>query len=154
MVRGLAAHSILLSVVGVPAIYYHSLLGSGQDRGGMEKSDIARRINREVLDADRLTRELQSSPRRSGMLEGLRGMLEVRRGLAAFSPFADQRVEQLDPRVFVVRRAAGTADEVVAAINVSAEHVRLPSLSGTDVISGKGVEGLELPPHGFAWVKA
>ncbi len=61
VVRGLAAHAILLSVIGVPAIYYHSLLGSGQDRAGMTESDIARRINREVLDADFLQRELETS---------------------------------------------------------------------------------------------
>lgn len=153
VVRGLAAHAILLSVVGVPAIYYHSLLGSGQDHAGMEESDIARRINREVLDADALRAELETSPRRSGMLEGLRRLLETRRRLPAFSPFADQRVEELDPRVFVVHRAAGTDDEVVAAINVSGESVVLPSLTGVDVLSGGEVDGLELAPFGYAWIR-
>lgn len=152
VVRGLAAHAILLSVIGVPAIYYHSLLGSGQDRDGMEESDIARRINREVLDADGLARELGSSARRSGMLEGLRTMLATRRGLPAFSPFADQRIERLDPRVFVVRRAAGTDHEVIAAVNVSAERVTLPSLAGTDALSGERIDGLVLEPFGFAWI--
>jgi glycosidase len=153
VVRGLAAHAILLSVIGVPAIYYHSLLGSGQDRVGMEESDIARRINRQVLDADELTRELAGPGRRSGMLEGLRGLLEARRGMPAFSPFADQRVELHDPRVFVVRRAAGTEDEVLAVINVSAETVALAALSGHDVISGRSVHGLELAPFGYAWLR-
>jgi sucrose phosphorylase len=152
VVRGLAAHAILLSVIGVPAVYYHSLLGSGQDSAGMEESDIARRINREVLDADRLAAELASSPRRSGMLEGLRRMFELRRTLPGFSPFADQAVEHLDPRAFVVRRAAGTPDEIVAAVNVSAETVQLP-LVGTDLISGRQVERLELEPFGFAWLR-
>ncbi|WP_371869994.1 alpha-amylase family glycosyl hydrolase [Mycetocola zhadangensis] len=152
VVRGLAAHAILLSLIGVPAIYYHSLLGSGQDRAGMEASDISRRINREVLDADRLAKELESSPRRSGMLEGLRTLLELRRELPAFSPFADQQIEVLDPRVFVVRRAAGTPNEVIAAINVSDETVSLPSLAGTDVISGRSSNGIELKPFGYVWL--
>ncbi|MET0842750.1 MAG: alpha-amylase family glycosyl hydrolase [Mycetocola sp.] len=153
VVRGLAAHAILLSLIGVPAIYYHSLLGSGQDRDGMEASDIPRRINREVLDADRLAEELETSPRRSGMLEGLRTLLELRRELPAFSPFADQRVEVLDPRVFVVRRAVGTPNEVIAAINVSDETVSLPSLAGTDVISGRSSDGIELKPFGYVWLR-
>ncbi|MET1052506.1 MAG: alpha-amylase family glycosyl hydrolase [Mycetocola sp.] len=153
VVRGLAAHAILLSLIGVPAIYYHSLLGSGQDRAGMETSDIPRRINREVLDADRLAIELESSPRRSGMLEGLRTLLELRRELPAFSPFADQRIELLDSRVFVVRRAEGTPNEMIAAINVSDETVSLPSLGGTDVISGLSMDGLELEPFGYVWLR-
>jgi len=150
--RGLAAHAILLSVIGVPAIYYHSLLGSGQDCAGMEESGIPRRINREVLDADQLTQELETRPRRSGMLDGLRKLLEARRRLPAFSPFADQRVEQLDPRVFVVRRGVGTDEEVLAATNVSATTVRLPTIAGTDVLSGRLVDGLELAPFGYAWL--
>jgi sucrose phosphorylase len=152
--RGLAAHAILLSMVGVPAVYYHSLLGSGQDSAGVVESGIARRINREVLDADVLTAELQSSPRRSGMLEGIRHLLAVRRTLPGFSPFADQRVERLDDRVVVLRRAAGTAHEVVAVINVSADVVHLPALSGTDVLTGtRHDDGVRVPPHGYAWLR-
>jgi glycosidase len=151
--RGLAAHAILLSVVGVPAIYYHSLLGSGQDRAGMEESDIPRRINREVLDADELDLELTSSARRRGMLEGLRSLLAVRRRHPAFSPFADQRIEVIDPRVFVVRRAAGTADEVVAAVNVSGDVVDLPDLRGRDVLTGRELAGVRLPAFGFVWLR-
>ena len=150
--RGLAAHAILLSLVGVPAIYYHSLLGSGQDRVGMEESDIARRINREVLDADQLADELVSSPRRSGLLEGLRHLLEVRRTLPGFSPFVDQSVVPLDDRVLAVRRAAGTASEITAVVNVSDEDVDLPTLSGTDAVTGSVHRGVKLGPYGYAWL--
>ncbi|MFD4420340.1 alpha-amylase family glycosyl hydrolase [Agromyces sp. NPDC058484] len=153
VVRGLAAHVILLSVVGVPAIYYHSLLGSGQDHTGMEESDIPRRINREALDADRLAAELVSSPRRAGMVEGLRRLLEVRRALPGFSPFADQSVEPLDDRVLVIRRAADTDDEVVAAVNVSEETVELPTLGGTDALTGTRHEGLTLKGFGYVWLR-
>jgi len=151
--HGLAAHAILLSVIGVPAVYYHSLLGSGQDRGGMEESGIPRRINRETLDAERLSRELTTSARRRGMLEGLRHLLTVRRSLAGFSPFADQRVEKLDDRLFAVRRAAGTADEVLAVVNVSEEAVAVPSVSGVDAITGHRHDALTLEPFGFAWLR-
>ena len=152
--RGLAAHAILLSLVGVPAIYHHSLLGSQQDHQGVQDSDIARRINREVLDADTLHAELQVPGRRSGMLEGVRTMLAVRRGTAAFSPFAAQEIAFLDDRVLVVRRAAGTDDEVVAVVNVSDEAVSLESLSGTDLLSGVHHDGLVLAPFGYVWLAA
>ncbi|AKV86948.1 alpha-amylase [Microbacterium sp. CGR1] len=150
--RGLAAHAILLSVVGVPAIYHHSLFGSEQDHAGVQESDIARRINREVLDADRLREELQVSDRRAGMLDGVRAMLAVRREIAAFSPFASQHIESLDDRVLVIRRAAGTPDEVTAVVNVSDATVDLPSVSGTDLLTGTRHERLRIPPFGYVWL--
>src|SRR3712207_6248605 len=60
--KGLAAHSILLAVVGVPAIYVHSLLGTPPDLAGMQESGISRRVNRPALDArsEEHTSELQS----------------------------------------------------------------------------------------------
>jgi sucrose phosphorylase len=42
-----AAHAILFMLQGVPAIYYHSLLGSENDVAGLRASGINRRINRE-----------------------------------------------------------------------------------------------------------
>jgi len=151
--RGLAAHAILLSVVGVPAIYYHSMFGSGQDRAGMGLSGIPRRINREVLDADRLSEELTGSPRRRGMRDGLRRLLEARRDLPAFSPFASQDIEDFGPAVFAVRRAAGSADEVLAVVNVSDHPVDVPDARGVDVFSGDAVDGVTLPPFAYAWVR-
>jgi glucosylglycerate phosphorylase len=150
--RALAAHSILFAMVGVPAIYYHSLFGSTHDREGMRASGVNRRINRQVLDADRLVAELAGVPRRHIVFEGLRNLMSVRRGQPAFSPFASQRVEQLDPRVIAIRRAAGTADEVLAVTNVSGEPVDLPGVHGVDLLTGKSVADLRLEPHEYAWV--
>lgn len=150
--RGLAAHAILLSLIGVPAIYLHSLFGSEQDHDGVQESNIARRINREVLDADELRTELRAGGRRSGMLDGIREMLAVRRRTPGFSPFATQTVERRDDRALIVRRAAGTPDEVVAAVNVSAEPVFLPTLRGTDLLSGEAFDGLTLEPFGYVWL--
>lgn len=150
--KGLAAHSILLSVVGVPAIYYHTLFGSSSDREGVRVSGIARRINREPLAADTLLAELTTDDRRRLIFEGLCAMLDVRREQAGFSPYADQLVEHHDPRVFVVRRAAGSPDEVVAATNVSGEEVSLPHLGGFDLLTGRTCDAVTLPPYGYAWL--
>lgn len=151
--RALAAHSILLAMVGVPAIYYHSLFGSTHDREGMAASGVNRRINRQVLDADRLTAELAEVPRRHVVFEGLRDLMAVRRTQPAFSPFASQQVEHLDPRVLVIRRAAGTGDEVMAVTNVSGQPVELPGVHGVDLVTGEPVAGLRLGPNDFAWVR-
>ena len=151
--KALAAHTILLSFLGVPAIYYHSLVGSPPDLEGMVSSRINRRINRAVLDADRLAVELREDPRRRAVFEGLRHLLDVRRRHPAFSPFGTQRVEILDDRVFAVRRGEGTGDELVCVTNVTADTVPLPGVGGTDVLTGDRAQPLVLGPWGSAWVR-
>ena len=148
----LAAHSILLTVVGVPAVYVHSLLGSGPDHDGMRDSGIARRINREVLDADQLAEQLRTDPRRSAVFAGLVGLLRARQRQPALSPFSPQEVEVHDERVFVVRRGRGH-DVLVCATNVTGEEVVLPGITGTDVLTGDEHGPLRLGPWGCAWVR-
>lgn len=153
VIRGLAAHSILLSMVGVPAIYYHSLFGSTHDHDGMATSGINRRINRQVLDADQLVHELSDSPRRRAVFEGITHQLAVRRAHPAFSPSAAQEVQVPDPRVLVIRRAPGTPDEIATAVNVSGDPVDVPGLAGLDVLTGVHHDPLHLPPYGHAWLR-
>jgi glucosylglycerate phosphorylase len=152
--RALAAHSILLSMVGVPAIYYHSLFGSTHDIDGMAASGIPRRINRKTLDAETLLDELQTSLRRRSIFDGLTAMLLVRREEPAFSPFAAQEVVALDDRVLALRRAGGTPHEILSLTNVSADPVELIGLEGTDVLTGRSHSGaVVLPAHGVAWLR-
>jgi len=151
--KALAAHSILLAFLGVPAIYYHSLVGSPPDHKGMASSRIKRRINREVLDADLLLHDLEHDPRRRAIFRGLYHLLDVRRRHEAFSPFGTQDVERLDDRVLALRRAARTADELLCVTNVTSDTVALPTVTGHDVLTGRACEPLILGPWGHAWVR-
>ena len=92
-------------------------------------------------------------PRRRAVFSGLRHLLDVRRQHEAFSPFGSQRVERLDDRVFALRRAAGTPDELLCVTNVTAETVTLGSVLGHDVLTDRPVEPLTLGPWGYAWVR-
>lgn len=150
--RALAAHAILMSVIGVPAIYYHSLFGSSHDIAGMESSGIARRINRQRLDADALVAELETSPRRAGTFGGLTHMLRVRAAQPAFDPFSPQQVLDLGPQVFAVRRGEGR-DSVVAVINVSGRPARVEGVHGRDLLTGTDhAPGFTLPAEGVVWL--
>jgi glucosylglycerate phosphorylase len=149
--KALAAHSILFSFLGVPAVYYHSLVGSPPDLEGMVSSRINRRINRAVLDADQLADELRTLPRRRLVFDGMRHMLDVRAQHPAFSPYGTQRVEHHDDRVFAVRREAA-GDELLCVTNVTADTVRVP-VQGHDVLTGRRVDPLELSPWGHAWIR-
>ena len=149
--NALAAHSILFTVVGVPAVYYHSLFGSGSDQEGMAASGISRRINRAVLDADELVAALATDTRRRRVFDGLAHMLRTRARHRAFSPYGEQEVLALDPRVFAVHRRAG-GEELLCLTNVTDEPVRLPQLAGTDVLTGTHHEQLVLDPRAYAWL--
>ena len=65
------------------------------------------------------------------IFDGLRHLLDVRRGHEAFSPFGTQRVELLDDRVFALRRGEGTADELRCITNVSGDEVRCRASGGS-----------------------
>ena len=150
--NALAAHSILFAVVGVPAVYYHSLFGSRSDQEGMEESGINRRINRAVLDADDLVAELATDGRRRRVFEGLARLLRTRARQPAFSPYGDQEVVDLDPRVFAVRRRAG-GQELLCVTNVTGEPVPLPEVAGRDVLTGASQEAPVLGPRSSLWLE-
>jgi glucosylglycerate phosphorylase len=152
----LAAHSILLSFVGVPAIYYHSLLGSHNDEAGVESSGINRRINREKLELSSILGELETSSRRKGIFEGLQEMISIRQKESAFSPYAGQEVLELGANLFGLKRFnQETGESITFVVNLDAAPaaVTLPH-SGFDLQSGKEVSGeVELNSYEFMWVK-
>jgi sucrose phosphorylase len=151
--KGLAAHSILCAFVGIPAIYYHSLVGSPPDHEGMATSRINRRINRALLDADLLLEGLVHDRRRRAVFDGMRHLLDVRRRHEAFSPYGSQDVVHLDDRVFALRRGTGTPDELLCVTNVTGQGLTLPSVHGHDVLTGRDAAPLTLGPWGYAWVR-
>jgi len=123
----LTAQAIMLSLQGVPGIYFHSLFGSRGDRAAAISSGINRRINREKLERDRLERELaDETSLRSRVFGGLSELLSMRRAHCAFSPLSPQRILELDARVFaVLRESADGSDRVLCLHNVSAQTVRV-----------------------------
>lgn len=164
----LAAQTILLSVVGVPGIYIHSLLGSRNDLAGLEATGRNRSINREKLDRPALESELADPESlRAQVLSGHLARLAVRRTRPAFHPNAAQRVLPLDGRVFSFVREGG-GDRVWVAVNVSRETVALSVarselgfdgdralgdlLAGMPVSEQGGAVLIELAPHSAAWV--
>jgi glucosylglycerate phosphorylase len=119
--RFMAAQSVLLSMRGLPGIYFHSLFGSRNDRAGAESSGIPRRINRQKLSREELEAAL-SDPHslRSQVFSRFRHLLEVRRAEPAFSPQAAQEVVSCAPEVFaLLRHARGGSRRVLCLHNLA-----------------------------------
>ncbi|MDT0017123.1 sugar phosphorylase [Listeria swaminathanii] len=150
----IAAHSILLTLQGVPAIYYHSLLGSKNDLIGYEESGIKRRINREKLEKNQLARELESDSYRQTIFTSLKKLVQIRRNHTAFSPFATQEILDLGSDVFAIKRVSET-ECIYGIINVTSQNIsKNLTFSGTNLLTNQPVTSeLELTAYEVVWIK-
>ncbi|EIX9063854.1 sugar phosphorylase [Listeria monocytogenes] len=150
----IAAHSILLTLQGVPAIYYHSLLGSKNDLVGYEESGINRRINREKLEKNQLVHELETDTYRQTIFTSLKKLVQIRRNHTAFSPFATQEILDLGPDVFAIKRES-EEECIYGIINVTSHNIRKTlAFSGTNLLTNQPVTSeLDLTAYEVVWIK-
>ncbi|EAS43030.1 sugar phosphorylase [Photobacterium profundum] len=150
----LAAQSILLSFIGVPAIYYHSLLGSENDVQGMVDSGINRRINRQKFNLDELETELaEVGSLREKVYSRMVRLLALRKQYSAFSPCSAQQVLALGDALFGLQRGAGEqAIRFVVNLTSSDQSVDL-NVAGYDLVSdAKKDAQFTLKPYQFVWL--
>lgn len=126
--RFLCSQAVPLAFKGIPAIYFNSLLGARNNLGGVEFTGLARTINREKWDWDRVGSMLAAKDTTPGRLfREYTRMLRARRGCAAFHPDGSQKVLSIDDRVFALLRESPDGEQqVLALFNFSREQVSLP----------------------------
>ncbi len=157
--RSIIAHAILLTMPGLPAIYFHSIFGSENDLEGMKQSGINRRINREKLDYDNLNLILRNSDsRQSKILSNLKELIKVRKTDSAFNPYSSFNVEESDNGIFILERTSiDGSSKVKGYFNLSMNNANIPlnlSETKTDLLSGKSYkEILNLESLDFVWLK-
>ena len=158
--RFAAAHAILFSLVGVPAIYFHSLFGSRGWREGVQLSGHNRSINRQKL--GRLDLEAQlADPHslRSLVFKKLSHLLKVRRTSPAFSPYSAQKVVLLgEPFFSLLRSLPAEGQQVLCLINLSDKpqtailpddyHPRMELVSG---LLPDASGAIQLQPYQVCW---
>lgn len=137
----LSSQAVMLCMAGVPGIYVHSLLGSGNWQEGVKESGINRRINREKLNANALTEELEEpGSLRRLIYDGFRALLEIRRAHKAFDPTSPQRVLKLDPEVFALVRTARDSSESILCLQNTSRRRRQMTLDGRNCPVPLGAE--------------
>lgn len=117
----LASQSVMLSMMGVPGIYFHSLLGSRNYIDGVKETGRYRTINREKLQRHVIEDELNSpDSRRFKIFSAFCSLINKRTGEKAFHPNAGQKVMHFDDAVFsILRTAMDNTEKILALINVS-----------------------------------
>jgi len=152
----IASTSILLSCIGVPAIYYHSLLGSRNDYKGLEESGINRRINREKLEFTEISNELDNDERRKDIFKRTLELIKIRKAHSAFSPYASQKVLDLGENTFALERYnEDTKEKITFIVNIDSKVAKInSSIKGIDIVTGIEINGnIELKPYEFVWIK-
>ncbi len=150
----LASQFIMLSMIGMPAIYYHSLIGSRGHREGYETSGIKRRINREKLNVDTVIDELHTEGSLRNLVStGYKQLIKARRNEPLFAPQSEQLVLSLSDAVFAIQRSDANS-RLIAVVNVTDSEVDIVlPFSGTDIISNTAVDkNLTLNPWQYMWI--
>ncbi len=169
--RFLAAHSILLALAGVPAIYFHALFGSRSWPEGAEHTGQPRTINRQKFARATVEAELADpGSLRYQILRRLRERIAVRAGQPAFHPAAEQRVSTGTGGRFVLQRTpAAGGGSVLCVHDVSGRDGRfrgqapdrLPAGARlVDLCDGSefrteadGTVEVPLPAYGVRWLQ-
>ena len=160
--RFLATQAIMLSMRGVPAVYFHSLVGSPSDLEGMASSGIPRRINRHKYDTSELETALsQADSLQRRVFDGYQRLLDVRRGQIAFDPIAAQEVLDLPTDGllgFVRRHPDGATLTMIANLSDEPKTVdpkQLTEAFDQDVLAEETLDGsspLTLRPFQVRWL--
>jgi sucrose phosphorylase len=156
--RFLLTQAVMLALGGVPAIYIHSLLGTGNDYAGLERLGYNRAINRPKLDVDRVSAELEAPGSfRAQVFAGYTHLLRTRRGLPAFHPHGAQQARVLaGGRVLALERTAPDGSQWVTSLfNFSGQpQAAEVDAAGVDALSGEAFAAGEvgLAPYQVRWL--
>lgn len=158
----LAAHALLLSFQGEPAIYIHSLLATLNDLELVEETGRTRSINRgrwRLGDLEKRLADPASAQARA--LDYFKRIIALRNAQEAFGPAAAQRVLPSPDSAFVMRRE-GERETILVVASMLGRPQRLRSAglgiapgSYDDLLEGERVQvtgSIDLGPYQVRWL--
>lgn len=164
--RFLCAHAVMLALEGIPGLYIHSLLGTGNDVERLERTGRNRSINRSVWMVDELNAQLAApDSHHAQVFDRMSHLLKLRRQQPAFHPNATQFTLQLKEGVFAFWRQSRDRQQCVFCINNLTPLSQLLSLIDLnlmrnepwfELISGQPLsdvwQEIELTPYQSLWI--
>ena len=156
--RFVASQVISMMLKGIPAFYYHSIVGSRNYYEGVKNTGTPRSINREKLDYKKIKEEiLKNGSLRNMVYKKIAKLLKIRRECKAFDPHGEQRILDLDRSLFTVERTSpDNRDKIVAIINVSDKKVTIPVLKNfkKDQLSDRiFINQIPINPYESLWLQ-
>ena len=168
--RFMTAQAIMLALVGVPGIYFHSLFGSRGWRAGVERTGRNRTINRQKFDLAAFERELNNEASlRYQVFQRYTQLLQARSQSTAFHPYGKQEILDYGEAIFAVLRFAPDGNARVLCLhNISDQPQRVKmeakEIFGLfaggliDLISGARIDDflndiLAIQPYQSLWLR-
>jgi sucrose phosphorylase len=116
--RFIASQAIMLSLMGMPGIYFHSFFGSRGWPEGVKETGRNRTINRQKFDRAELERDLSDlKSLRHRVFARYRRLLMSRASSPAFNPYAPQQIVECGEAVFAVLRTARDEKQKVLCLH-------------------------------------
>jgi len=162
----LSSQAIMLAMAGIPGIYIHSILGSGNWEEGVVRTGINRSINREKLSVSQLKAELDNPTSiRHLIFTGYCKLLRARGAHKAFHPGAPQTVLDMGSLLFAIIRGNSSTGQVLCLHSVSDKPQKstLPPPFDSEsmlknLVSGKQIgvvdRSIELEPYQVLWLES
>jgi len=156
--RFIAAQAIMLSLVGVPGIYFHSLFGSRGWTDGVKQTGRNRTINREKCQFDELQKQLaDENSLRYKVFKQYSQLLKARSSSPAFHPHGTQTVLNLHPSVFALERLSpDEKSRVLCLQNVSEKKLSFTTnyKSAKNLFTGQEIQisNITLEPYQVLWI--
>lgn len=164
--RFLCAHTIMLGLEGLPAVYIHSLLGTTNDYDKVSNTGQNRSINRHRWDYEALTHELDDAHSlHHQVLTQMTQLISIRTGQSAFHPNATQFTLQLGDKVFGYWRQSIDRKQSIFCISNISKEIQVIRLSDINLIGTdewidlltqtplhSQLQDIELAPYESAWI--
>lgn len=164
--RFVCAHAIMLGMEGIPGIYVHSLLATGNDYERMERTGQNRAINRHQWNYEELQQALADANSQHQQVFGrLKHLLAIRRQQPAFHPNASQFTLHLGDQLLAYSRESLDHTQIIVCVsNISSSEqpLNLHDLNlhldqaWTELISGHPLLKLDgiipLAPYQTLWI--
>ncbi len=163
--RFLTSQAIMLSLRGIPGIYFHSLVGTSNDHSGAQASGQPRRINRPKFAITELADALSTHGSIQQLVfQGYQHLLKTRARQPAFHPNADQVVwDTSDPAIVAFSRTSPGGDQTILVIANLSDHDKRFQYSqhtkmrpSKDLLAGKpiGADGfVDLERYQIVWAE-
>jgi len=162
--RFMLSQTIPLAMLGIPAVYIHSFIGSQNDYAAKQLNKKARSINRQKIIYDILCQDLENpSTLRHKIYNIYVKLLNYRSQESAFHPNADQKIISDNNSLFIIlRKNTQTNEQILAIHNVSNTKVTysIPPLNfpriTLDIISNIefDIQNLKINPYEALWLKS